>query len=106
MAPIPVRQRRRAPGDADLLSSFPISSQEHSLKPNESSILRNAKQAMAMQGVRVIDAATFIAAPFAGTLLGEFGAEVIKVELPNVGDPCRRLGNASVSGDSFSWLTE
>lgn len=76
------------------------------MNPNESSTLRVAKQAMAMQGVRVIDAATFIAAPFAGTLLGEFGAEVIKVELPDVGDPCRRLGTASDSGDSFSWLTE
>jgi crotonobetainyl-CoA:carnitine CoA-transferase CaiB-like acyl-CoA transferase len=65
-----------------------------------------AKKIMPMQGIRVLDAATFIAAPFAGTLLGEFGAEVIKVELPEVGDPCRRLGNASVSGDSFAWLTE
>jgi crotonobetainyl-CoA:carnitine CoA-transferase CaiB-like acyl-CoA transferase len=61
---------------------------------------------MPMQGIRVIDAATFIAAPFAGTLLAEFGAEVIKVELPEIGDPCRRLGNASDAGDSFSWLTE
>nr|WP_119024697.1 CoA transferase [Burkholderia sp. PAMC 26561] len=61
---------------------------------------------MPMQGIRVIDAATFLAAPFASTLLGEFGAEVIKVELPDVGDPCRRLGNASASGDSFAWLTE
>lgn len=59
-----------------------------------------------MQGVRVIDISTFIAAPFAATLLGEFGAEVIKVELPNIGDPCRRLGNASEAGDSFAWLTE
>lgn len=60
----------------------------------------------ALDGVRVIDAATFIAAPFTATLLGEFGAEVIKVELPEVGDPCRRLGTASEAGDSFTWLTE
>jgi succinyl-CoA:(S)-malate CoA-transferase subunit B len=76
------------------------------VKSNHSPNLQQAKQTMAMQGVRVIDAATFIAAPFAGTLLGEFGAEVIKVELPDVGDPCRRLGTASIAGDSFSWLTE
>lgn len=44
---------------------------------------------MPMQGIRVIDISTFIAAPFAATLLGEFGADVIKVELPDVGDPCR-----------------
>jgi len=64
------------------------------------------KPVAAMQGIRVIDCATFIAAPFASTLLGEFGAEVIKVELPDIGDPCRRLGNASEAGDSFTWLTE
>ncbi len=73
---------------------------------HSSSSLPDEKQVMAMQGIRVIDAATFIAAPFAGTLLGEFGAEVIKVELPEIGDPCRRLGNASIAGDSFTWLTE
>lgn len=68
--------------------------------------LNDPQRPMAMQGIRVIDAATFIAAPFAGTLLGEFGAEVLKVELPGIGDPCRRLGTASDAGDSFSWLTE
>lgn len=66
----------------------------------------DSQKIMPMQGIRVIDCATFIAAPFAGTLLGEFGAEVIKVELPEIGDPCRRLGNASTAGDSFTWLTE
>ncbi|HYF20240.1 MAG TPA: CoA transferase [Ramlibacter sp.] len=68
--------------------------------------MNDPQRPMAMQGIRVIDAATFIAAPFAGTLLGEFGAEVLKVELPGIGDPCRRLGTASDAGDSFSWLTE
>ncbi len=39
-----------------------------------------------MTGVRVFDAATFIAAPYTATILGEFGAEVIKVERPDGGD--------------------
>ena len=44
-----------------------------------------------LAGLRVIDIATYIAAPYCATLMAEFGAEVIKVEQPKVGDPCRRL---------------
>ncbi len=46
----------------------------------------------ALEGLRIIDLATFIAAPFCATLMGEFGAEAIKVEMPGQGDPCRQLG--------------
>jgi crotonobetainyl-CoA:carnitine CoA-transferase CaiB-like acyl-CoA transferase len=45
-----------------------------------------------LSGLRVIDLATFIAAPFCAGLLGEFGAEVVKVEDPTAGDSLRRLG--------------
>ncbi|CAK7018343.1 MAG: Succinyl-CoA--L-malate CoA-transferase beta subunit [Desulfovibrio sp.] len=45
-----------------------------------------------LQGVRVLDASTVIAAPFAAVLLADFGAEVIKVEMPGKGDPFRALG--------------
>jgi len=60
----------------------------------------------ALAGLRVLDIATFIAAPFAATLMGEFGAEIIKVELPKVGDDARRLGTKSSAGDTFVWLSE
>jgi crotonobetainyl-CoA:carnitine CoA-transferase CaiB-like acyl-CoA transferase len=59
----------------------------------------------ALQGLRVLDLATFIAAPMAATLLGEFGAEVIKVEQPGVGDDLRRLGR-QVDGVSLWWLSD
>jgi crotonobetainyl-CoA:carnitine CoA-transferase CaiB-like acyl-CoA transferase len=43
-----------------------------------------------LAGIRVIEIGTLIAAPFAARLLGEFGAEVIKIEAPGEGDPIRK----------------
>ena len=42
-----------------------------------------------LSGIRVIEMGQLIAGPFAGKLLGEFGAEVIKIEPPGTGDPLR-----------------
>ena len=60
----------------------------------------------ALDGLRVLDLATFVAAPFCCTLLGEFGAEVIKVEQPGGGDDLRRLGTPARPGLSYWWLVE
>ena len=46
-----------------------------------------------LEGLRVLDLATLAAAPLAATYLGEFGADVIKVEQPTGGDPIRTWGN-------------
>jgi crotonobetainyl-CoA:carnitine CoA-transferase CaiB-like acyl-CoA transferase len=46
-----------------------------------------------LRGLRVIDAATLAAGPMVATALGEFGAEVIKVEQPGAGDPLRTWGD-------------
>ena len=65
-----------------------------------------------MDGIRVLDIATFIAAPMAASIMGEFGADVIKIEQPSKdgqagGDPWRRYGTASKRDDSsLAWLTE
>ncbi len=42
-----------------------------------------------LSGIRVLDVSTILAGPLASSLLGEFGAEVIKIEQPGVGDPAR-----------------
>jgi len=60
----------------------------------------------ALHGLTVLDLATFVAAPFCCTLLGEFGAEVIKVEQPGRGDDLRRLGTPAAEGLSYWWLVE
>jgi crotonobetainyl-CoA:carnitine CoA-transferase CaiB-like acyl-CoA transferase len=59
-----------------------------------------------LAGLRVIDLATVIAAPFCATLLGEYGAEVLKVEHPDGGDALRRFGTPSIRGDTLTWLSE
>jgi crotonobetainyl-CoA:carnitine CoA-transferase CaiB-like acyl-CoA transferase len=59
-----------------------------------------------LEGIRVLDIATFLAGPFCSTILGEFGAEVIKVEQPKVGDPLRKFGTMHECGDSLVWLSE
>lgn len=44
-----------------------------------------------LQGIRVLDVASFIAAPVAATVMADFGASVIKVEPPGLGDPNRHI---------------
>lgn len=53
-------------------------------------------------GLRVLELGSFIAGPFAGQLLGDLGAEVLKVEPPGAGDPMRRWG-VTLHGRSLWW---
>ena len=59
-----------------------------------------------LEGVRVLDIATFIAAPFSGTIMADFGADVIKVEHPTDGDPLRKFGTPLPGADTLVWLSE
>jgi crotonobetainyl-CoA:carnitine CoA-transferase CaiB-like acyl-CoA transferase len=55
-----------------------------------------------LAGLRVLELGNFIAGPFAGQLLGDYGAEVIKVETPGQGDPMRGWGSTH-RGHSLFW---
>ena len=59
-----------------------------------------------MAGIRVLDVSNYIAGPYCCTQLGEFGAEVIKVEMPKVGDPLRNFGTRTECGETLPWLSE
>jgi succinyl-CoA:(S)-malate CoA-transferase subunit A len=62
---------------------------------------------MPLAGLRVIDVGNFLAGPYAASILGEFGAEVIKVEHPDGGDPMRRFGTATKRDNAtLAWLSE
>jgi succinyl-CoA:(S)-malate CoA-transferase subunit B len=61
---------------------------------------------MPLDGCRVIDVSSFLAGPFCSTQLAEFGAEVIKLELPGGGDALRKFGTITACGDSLPWLSE
>jgi len=56
-----------------------------------------------LAGLRVIEFGQLLAGPYVGTLLGDFGAEVIKVEAPPKGDPMRDWGRLRHNGHSLWW---
>ena len=56
----------------------------------------------ALQGLRVVEMGQLIAGPFAGKTLGEFGANVIKIEAPGTGDPLRNWRHTK-DGTSVWW---
>ena len=61
------------------------------------------------EGLKVIDCASFIAAPAAATILSDFGASVIKIEPPGTGDPFRNLASLPgypVSEHNYGWLLQ
>lgn len=58
-----------------------------------------------LQGIRVIEIGTLIAAPFAARLMAEFGAEVIKIEAPETGDPLRKWRKLH-EGTSLWWYLQ
>jgi formyl-CoA transferase len=56
-----------------------------------------------LDGIRVIEVGTLISGPFAGRLLGDLGADVIKIEPPGQPDPLRTWGQAELNGHHFFW---
>jgi crotonobetainyl-CoA:carnitine CoA-transferase CaiB-like acyl-CoA transferase len=58
-----------------------------------------------LEGIRVLELAQVVAGPFCGVLMAEFGAEVIKTEMPGRGDDLRRLGPAE-DGQSYWFASD
>jgi crotonobetainyl-CoA:carnitine CoA-transferase CaiB-like acyl-CoA transferase len=65
--------------------------------------VEEARQIGPLAGIRVIELGTLLAGPFTGRLLGDLGAEIIKVEAPGKPDPIREWGKARYEGRSLWW---
>jgi formyl-CoA transferase len=64
---------------------------------------KNASAPGPLSGMRVIELGMLLAGPFAGRLLGDMGAEVVKIEAPGQPDPLRDWGQARYEGRSLWW---
>ena len=65
--------------------------------------VEEARRIGPLAGVRLIELGTLLAGPFTGRLLGDLGAEIIKVEDPGRPDPIREWGKARYQGRSLWW---
>src|SRR5512147_1743479 len=69
----------------------------------------SSAEPLLFEGLKVIDVGTWIAGPVAGTILADFGASVVKVEIPGAGDPFRALSGGPLSPKSdmnYCWITD
>jgi crotonobetainyl-CoA:carnitine CoA-transferase CaiB-like acyl-CoA transferase len=56
-----------------------------------------------LDGVKVVELGQVLAGPFAGAIFSDLGAEVIKIERPEVGDDARQMGPAFLNGDALTF---
>lgn len=67
---------------------------------------KSVSQSSPLSGVRVVELGSLIAGPFAGRLLADFGAEVIKIEDPKNHDPLRQWGIERSQGRPLWWMVQ
>ena len=58
-----------------------------------------------LAGIRVLDLSQALAGPVSGRIMADLGAEVIKVEVPEVGEVARRMGTSFLNGESLYYMT-
>ncbi|KDQ56243.1 hypothetical protein JAAARDRAFT_158208 [Jaapia argillacea MUCL 33604] len=97
-----VRLRYNGGGNASLFFKKPIPRHATPSKRYYSSAPDTLPD-LPLSGIRVLELGQLIAGPFAGQLLGHYGAEIIKIETPKTGDPLRTWRELDVDGTSPWW---
>lgn len=59
----------------------------------------------ALEGIKVVDLTRALAGPYCSMMLGDFGAEIIKVEMPGTGDDTRQWGPPFLNGESAYFMS-
>jgi len=106
--PAAAAPRAKTPGRAKAKAKAPAPAHARAARraaPRSRAAAARPATSLPLAGLRIIDLGTRIAAPFAATLLADFGAEVIKVEQPRVGDFMRTIGPFE-DGYSLWWAVE
>ena len=73
--------------------------------PARSLPLKDGQGLDLLEGLVVLDLTTSVAGPYAGQLLGDLGATVIKIERPGAGDDCRAWGPPFLDGESLWFVS-
>lgn len=79
--------------------------QQEQQGPQQNPQTGNAARPQALAGIKVLELGTLIAGPFCARMLGEFGADVIKIEAPGQGDPLRQW-RVLKDGNSLWWSVQ
>lgn len=85
------------------------SSGARSVWPASQKFSAQESEGYVFQGLKVLDVGTWIAGPVSTTVLADYGADVIKVEIPGAGDPYRQLPAAPATPNSeanYTWLLD
>src|SRR5450759_1063563 len=107
LAHCPEQHGRRSATTNDEQSPFPGPSARGGPRRGRLVPEQEPTAGLPLSGVRLIDVGRFLAGPYAAFMMGDFGAEVIKVEHPISGDPMRRFVVPTKREDAtLAWLSE
>lgn len=77
--------------------------EQQAMTPPDEQPTAGERVGMPLADIRVIEIGQLLAGPFCAQLMGDFGADVIKIEQPDAGDPIREWGQAKADGASLWW---
>src|SRR4051794_24874186 len=96
---------RTAPTSRSRHEGLHVTLPHHTLPVDRLPLRSPGKRLELLQGVKVLDLTTSLAGPYATMLLGDFGAEIIKIERPGTGDDSRHWKPPAYAGQGLWYLS-